>query len=77
MCNSRDRFIDLKPAPADACLKGGGGYVKIEGLGTVVIKTEPVDDRDCEITLNDVVFAPDFPINLVSYDIAMEKKGFW
>jgi hypothetical protein len=77
VCNSRGRFIDLKPAPADACLKGGGGYVKIEGLGTVVIKPEPVHDGDCEITLHDVVFAPDFPVNLVSYDIAMSKRFFW
>ena len=77
VCNSRDRFIDIKPAPADAYLKGGGGSVKIEGFGTVVIKPEPVDDGDCEITLHDVALAPKFPVNLVSYDIAMSKGFFW
>jgi reverse transcriptase-like protein/Pol polyprotein/gag-pre-integrase-like protein len=77
VCNSRDRFTDLKPAPEDAYLKGGGGYVKIEGFGTVVIKPEPVDEGDCEITLHDVAFAPMFPVNLVSYTIAMSKRFFW
>jgi len=77
VCNSRDRFINIRPAPADACLKGGGGNVKIEGFGTVVIKPEPVDNGDCELTLQNVAYAPMFPVSLVSYTIAMSKRFFW
>ena len=76
--NNRDRFTDMRPAPADATLKSGGGGVKILGYGTVVIRPEPVSPGgDVELTLNDVAYTPDFPVNLVSYDIAISKQIFW
>jgi hypothetical protein len=39
----------------------------MEGFGTVVIKPEPVDNGDCELTLQNGAYAPRFPVNLVSY----------
>jgi hypothetical protein len=76
--NNRDRFTDMRPAPADATLKSGGGGIKILGYGTVVIRPEPVSlGGDVELTLNEVAYAPDFPVNLVSYDIAISKQIFW
>src|SRR5580658_6974714 len=76
--NNRDRFTDMRPAPADATLKSGGGGVKVLGYGTVVIRPEPVSPGgDVELTLNDVAYAPDFPVNLVSYDVAISKQIFW
>ena len=72
--NNRDRFTDMRPAPADATLKSGGGGIKILGYGTVVIRPEPVSPGgDVELILNDVTYAPDFPVNLVSYDVAISK----
>jgi len=51
--HATDLSTSGQPQP-HACLKGGGGNVKIEGFGTVIIKPEPVDNGDCELTLQNV-----------------------
>ena len=78
VCNNSDRFTNMRPAPADATLRSGGGRVKILGYGTVIIRPEPVSPGgDVELTLSDVAYAPNYPANLVSYDIAISKQIFW
>ena len=45
----------MRPAPADATLRSGGGRVKILGYGTVIIRPEPVNPGgDVKLTLSDV-----------------------
>jgi Pol polyprotein len=57
---------------------GGGGNVKVHGFGTVVIRPKGATPNiDCELTLNDVAYVPEFPVNLVSYDKAMSKGIYW
>jgi hypothetical protein len=78
ICNSRERFSNLTPVKEGYSVAGGGGERKIHGFGTVIIRPKGVTPRtDCELTLNDVAYVPDFPVNLVSYDIAMSKGIFW
>src|SRR5580658_89073 len=78
ICNSRERFSNLTPAGEDCCVAGGGGDVKVHGFGTVVIRPKGATPNiDCELTLNDVAYVPEFPVNLVSYDKAMSKGIYW
>jgi hypothetical protein len=44
----------------------------------VVIRPEPVNSEgDVELALSDVAYAPNYPVNLVSYDIAISQQIFW
>lgn len=64
----------MRPAPTDATLGSSGGRVKILRVGTVVFRPELVSSGgDVELTLNDVAYAPNFPVNLVSYDFTILK----
>jgi hypothetical protein len=80
VCNSRDRVIDLRPVPPDAYLKGGVGYVKIERFGTVQLLSNLNQSTKGIVKspyiIHDVAFAPMFPVNLVSYNMAMSKRFF-
>ncbi|SGY12425.1 BQ5605_C011g06503 [Microbotryum silenes-dioicae] len=63
-------FFNGPLAPTSHILQGLGGMVKASGVGSVKL----VSDIGTEFTLNDVIYAPKSPANLVSVR-AFDRKG--
>ncbi|SGZ05231.1 BQ5605_C032g11117 [Microbotryum silenes-dioicae] len=63
-------FFNTPLAPTSHILQGLGGTVKASGVGLVKL----VSDTGTEFTLNDVIYAPESPANLVSVR-AFDRKG--
>ncbi|SCZ99435.1 BZ3500_MvSof-1268-A1-R1_Chr3-1g06010 [Microbotryum saponariae] len=63
-------FFDGPLSPTPQVLQGLGGTVKASGIGSVKL----VSDNGTRFTLNDVIYAPESPANLISVR-AFDRKG--
>ncbi|SCZ96664.1 BZ3500_MvSof-1268-A1-R1_Chr4-4g07530 [Microbotryum saponariae] len=63
-------FFDGPLSPTQQVLQGLGGTVRASGIGSVKL----VSDNGTEFTLNDVIYAPESPANLISV-WAFDSKG--
>ncbi|EDO19635.1 Tkp5 protein [Vanderwaltozyma polyspora DSM 70294] len=64
-CN-RESFSNFRPSTNNGTISGVGVAVKIRGYGDVMVG---------ELTLCDVAYVPDLPINLISIRQASKKSG--
>jgi len=70
VCNTRDYFQDLQPASGSKILTGAG-TLPVLGMGTVYV----VDDYNQSYEMQNVLFAPDFPVNLFSSTVFNSEGG--
>lgn len=75
--NDQSRFENLKPDDFLPELTTGGGIVKPVAHGTAIVKLGKLND-DSAITLHveDALYCPDFPLNIISSE-KFENKGIY
>jgi hypothetical protein len=77
VCNDRSRFSEYRDINNESLL-AGDTEVSFKGLGTIEVKAKSVvDERKVSLELKDVIYAPTFHTNIVSYNRAMNKGIYW
>jgi len=76
VCNSQERFQDLRTASDDDYLYAGDSTIPIEGFGTVKITVQG-PTGPFEIALKDTAFVPTFHTNVASLDRFISKEVHW
>lgn len=72
MCHSRESFVSLRPHSVSVRIGKKGHSVVSEGVGDIDLTLDVDGDKQL-ITIHDVLYIPDLPINLLSVAILTMK----
>ena len=76
VCNDRRRFTEFKPIKG--WLPHGDSGMWIKGRGQIMIyPRKPESQQHTQICLGDVIYCPDFHLNIVSYSRLHKHHLFW
>lgn len=76
VCNDHRRFIEFKPMTG--WLPHGDTGTWIKGIGKIIIyPRKPGSQQHTQMCLGDVIYCPDFHLNIVSYSRLHKRQLFW
>ena len=66
ICKHEELFVGKIQACQDIFIQGVGGKTRVSGCGTIKIRIADNDGRKHDLIINDVLFVPECPTNLIS-----------
>ena len=75
VCNDRSLFVGEIPSLSNVGIRGIGGVAAAAGIGTINFSLTSEDGHKDDIILNNVIYQPDCPKNLLSNTRWSKDRG--
>ena len=73
ICKSKHLFVDKIKRAKDIWIKGVGGKIQVRGYGSIKIRITDDNSHECDLTINNVLYVPASPTNLLSPQLWSES----